>query len=127
MSKKRVLLVDDNNAVRSAVRRLFNSHPDFEVSGDAENGREAIAKAESLKPDLIVLDLAMPVMNGLEAAPALRKVAPKARLILLTAHNGPEVDRLSQAAGLHAVIPKSEAAFRLIEQAQALLSPGKEI
>jgi len=76
MPKKRVQLVDDNVVVRAAVRRLFDSHPDFEVCGEAENGREAVEKAENLKPDLIILDLAMPVMNGLEAAPLLRRCCP---------------------------------------------------
>jgi two-component system nitrate/nitrite response regulator NarL len=126
MRKKRVLLVDDNSIVRSAVRRLFDSYPDFKVSGEAENGREGIEKAASLKPDLIVLDLAMPVMNGLDAASEIRKVLPGARLILLTAHNGPEVERLSRAAGVHAVVPKSQAAAKLIAQARALLTPGQE-
>ena len=123
VSKKRVLLADDNVVVRSAVRRLFSAHPDFEVSGEAENGLDALQKAQSLRPDLIVLDLAMPVMNGLEAAPALRKLLPTTPLILLTAHNGPEVERLSREAGLDAVVPKNQASSRLVEQARALLKP----
>jgi two-component system response regulator NreC len=122
MAKKRVQLVDDNAVVRTAVRRLFDSHPDFEVCGEAENGREAIEKAERLKPDLIVLDLAMPVMNGLEAAPLLRRVLPDVWLILFTVHDGPEVNRFSLEAGIQAVVPKSEAAVNLIAQAQALLA-----
>jgi DNA-binding NarL/FixJ family response regulator len=81
MPKKRVLVVDDNALVRSMVRQLFESDADFEVSGEAENGRDAIQKAENLKPNLIILDLAMPVMTGIEAAPLLRKVLPDARLI----------------------------------------------
>src|ERR1700730_2782799 len=108
MAKKRVLLVDDNANVRTAVRRLFNSHADLEVCGEAENGREAVEKAPRLQPDLIILDLSMPVMNGLEAAPLLIKSLPNVWLILFTAHNGPEVDRLSTAAGIHAVVPKSK-------------------
>ena len=68
MSKKKVLLVDDSATVREAVRPLFDFHPDFEVCGEAEHGREAVEKAPSLRPDLIILDLSMPVMNGLEAA-----------------------------------------------------------
>lgn len=122
MPAKRILLVDDNRTVRSAVRRLFASRSDFTVVGEAENGHEAIDKAQELKPDLIVLDLAMPVMNGLDAAPTLKKLLPDTRLILLTAHNGPEVERLSRAAGIHAIVPKSQASAKLIEQAQALLT-----
>ena len=84
MPKKRVLLVDDNAVVLSAGRRLFDSHPDFEVSGEADNGREAIEKAEHFKPDLIILDLAMPVMTGLDAAPVLRKCCPSGLYCSLT-------------------------------------------
>ena len=60
--------MDDNGTMRYAVRRLFNSHPKFEVCGEAEHGREAVEKAPNLLPDLIILDHSMPVMNGLEAA-----------------------------------------------------------
>ena len=66
--------MDDNATVRGAVRPLFDSHPNFEVCGEAEHGREAVEKAPGLRPDLIVLDLSMPVMNGLEAAPLLLKI-----------------------------------------------------
>ena len=65
--------------------------PDFVVSGEAKNGCDAIEKAESLRPDLIILDLAMPVMTGLDAAPVLRKMLPDSRLILLSPHDGPKL------------------------------------
>jgi chemotaxis response regulator CheB len=64
MSRKKVLLVDDSAMVRNAVRPLFDSHPKFVVCGEAEHGRDAIEKAPSLRPDLIVLDMVMPVMHG---------------------------------------------------------------
>jgi len=122
MSKKRVLLVDDSATVRDALRPLFDSHPYFEVCGEAEHGREAVEKAPSLRPDLIILDLFMPVMNGLEAAPLLITILPHVWLILFTAHEGLEVQQLSQAAGIHAVVPKSKAATHLIAQAEALVA-----
>jgi two-component system, NarL family, nitrate/nitrite response regulator NarL len=122
MSKKKVLLVDDSAIVREAVRPLFDSHPDFEVCGEAEHGREAIEKAPSLRPDLIILDLFMPVMSGLEAAPLLIKILPHVWLILFTAHDGHEVQQLSRAAGIHAVVPKSKAATDLVAQAEALIA-----
>src|SRR6478752_3731837 len=107
MRKKRVLLVDDNAVVRMAVRRLFTSHPKFEVCGEASHGREAVEKAPSLRPDLIVLDLSMPVMNGLETAKLLSKILPDAWIILLTSHEFPEVHRLLREVGIHSVVPKS--------------------
>jgi DNA-binding NarL/FixJ family response regulator len=120
-TKKRVFLVDDNSDIRKAVGRLFHVHPNFEVVGEAEHGREAVEKAPTLRPDLIVLDLSMPVMNGLEAAPLLVKILPNVWIILFTAHDGPEVDRLASAVGIHAVVPKSKASTHLIPQAEALI------
>src|ERR1700682_561336 len=120
MSKKKVLLVDDSATVREAVRPLFDSHPNFVVCGEAEHGREAIEKAPSLRPDLVVLDLVMPVMNGLEAAPLLIKILPNVWLILLTTHDCPELAQFARSAGIHAVVPKSKAVTHLIAQAETL-------
>ena len=87
---------------------------------EAEYGREAVEKAPSLRPDLIVLDLVMPVMNGLEAAQLLTKILPHVWLILLTSHDWPGLSRDARSAGIHAVVPKSEAGSHLIAQAEAL-------
>jgi DNA-binding NarL/FixJ family response regulator len=119
---KTVLIVDDNAVVRAPLRRLLESHPEFEVSGEAENGQDAIDKAELLKPDLIILDLAMPIMNGFEAAAILRKMLPQVRLILFTAHDGNQVHRLAQAAGINAVVAKGKSSSALIAQAKALVA-----
>ena len=126
MPKKRVLLVDDNCAVRSFVRQLFELEPDFEISGEAENGCAAVEKAKNLKPDLVILDLSMPVMTGLDAAPLLRKLLPNTRIILFTVQEGSEVERLALAAGIHAVVSKNQAASTLILQAQVLLASIKQ-
>ena len=120
MPKKKVLLVDDNAIVRSAVRPLFDSHRRFVVCGEAEHGREAVEKASSLRPDLIVLDMSMPVMNGLEAAPLLITILPNVLLILFTTHDFPELQQVARAAGIHAVVLKGTAATQLIAQAEAL-------
>jgi DNA-binding NarL/FixJ family response regulator len=120
MSKKRVLLVDDNATIRNAIRPLFDSHPSFEVCGEAEHGQEAVEKAPSLRPDLVILDLVMPVMNGLEAAPLLIKILPDVWIILFTDHEFPEVQRLAREVGIHAVVPKSKASTHLIAQAETL-------
>jgi two-component system, NarL family, nitrate/nitrite response regulator NarL len=122
MPKKRVLVVDDNSVVRSWVRQLFELESDFEISGEAENGREAVDKAENLKPDLIILDLSMPAMTGLDAAPLLRELLPDTRIILFTVQDGSEVERLARAAGIHAVVSKNQAPSQLILQAHAVLA-----
>jgi len=124
---KRVLLVDDNAVVRFFVRQLFESQPDFEISGEAENGTDAVEKAGTLKPDLIILDLIMPIMNGLDAAPLLKKLLPDTLIILFTQQEGGEVERLAQEAGIDAVVSKSQAASELVLKAQAMLaSPEQE-
>ena len=123
MAKARVFLVDDNADIRKTVRRLFHVHPRFEVVGEAEHGRDAVEKAPSLRPDLIVLDLSMPVMNGLEAAPLLIKVLPNVWIILLTAHEFPQIHRLLREKGIHAVVPKDQADTHLIPQAESLIYP----
>ena len=121
MAKKRIFVVDDNPVMRSMVRQLFESTASYDVAGEAENGRDAIEKAKSLKPDLIILDLSMPVMSGLEAAPFLKKVAPQTPLILFTVHEGREVERLARAAGIQAIVSKNKAS-ELIPRAQSLLA-----
>jgi two-component system nitrate/nitrite response regulator NarL len=123
MRTKRVLLVDDNAIVRSFLRKIFEAEADFEISGEAENGREAVEKAEKLKPDLIILDLTMPVMTGLDAAPLLKQLLPDTLIILFTQHEGSEVERRAQAAGIDAVVSKTQVASELVLKAQALLAP----
>ena len=122
---RRVLVVDDNAAVRTLVRQLFVLEPDFEIAGEAENGREAVEKAANLKPELVILDLVMPVMNGLDAAPELRKILPEIKIILFTVEQGSEVDRLASQAGINAIILKDNAP-RLISQARLLLEPKED-
>jgi two-component system, NarL family, nitrate/nitrite response regulator NarL len=121
MSKTRVFLVDNSATIRNAVRPLFDSHAKFEAVGEAEHGREAVERAADLRPDLIVLDLSMPVMSGLEAAPLLIKILPRVWLILFTLYDSPDIQRLSQQAGIHAVVLKNNASTHLIPQAQALV------
>jgi two-component system, NarL family, nitrate/nitrite response regulator NarL len=121
MPKKRVLLVDDNTAVRLLVRQLFELEPDFEIAGEAENGQEAVDKAANLKPDLVILDLSMPVMTGLDAAPLLRKLLPDTSIILFTVHEGSEIQRLANESGVDSIVSKSQVATELIPRAQALL------
>jgi two-component system nitrate/nitrite response regulator NarL len=121
MSKKKVLLVDDSGYTQGSAA-FVRLHPKFRVVGEAEHGREAVEIAPKLQPDLIVLDMSMPVMNGLEAAPLLIKHLPKVWLILFTSYYLPEVERLSRAAGIHAIVPKDKAATHLIPQAEALFA-----
>ena len=116
-----VLVVDDNAAIRRAICELFTHEPDFEVCGEAENGREAIEKAQQLQPALIVTDLSMPLMNGLEETRILRKHMPAVPVIICSVHTGPTVDKEALDAGASAVVGKSEAVAVLIAKARELL------
>ena len=89
MPVRSVLVVDDNPLVRRMLCELFTREGDFDVCGEAENGREAIEKAHLLRPNLIVTDLSMPVMNGLEETRVLKKLMPAVPVIIFTAHSDP--------------------------------------
>ena len=117
---KLVLLVDDNRQMRQALRMLFESEPGFEVAGEAEHGQEAIEKAVVLNPHLIVLDLEMPVMNGLQAAPALLKRVPEVVIIMFTLFADGTIENIARGIGIHAVVSKDKA-HTLIPTAHTLL------
>jgi DNA-binding NarL/FixJ family response regulator len=118
---KSVLIVDDHEAIRRELRRLFQSLPEFTVCGEAVDGADAISKAEQLSPDLVILDLAMPEMNGLEAAGALRYMLPDATLFLLTAYHTRELELAALQQGVHAVFSKYDNLDGLISRARTKL------
>jgi CheY-like chemotaxis protein len=115
----RILIADDSPAVRTALRKLLEGAAPWEIT-DASNGEEAIAKAQELKPDLIVLDLVMPTMDGLTAARELSKLLPQVPLILHTLHSSPQVDLEAQKVGIRQVVPKAES-HTLIEAIKKIL------
>jgi DNA-binding NarL/FixJ family response regulator len=81
-----ILIVDDHVAARTAIRSLLDQH-DMEVCGEAENGKQAIEKVKELRPDLVLLDINMPVMNGIEAAHQIRRIAPSTKILFFTIHD----------------------------------------
>ena len=117
---KRVLIVDDHLAMRRAVTRVLQSQSNVEVCGEAENGRVAIEQAQRLKPDLIVLDLSMPIMNGLEAARILRRMMPDVPILMYTSFATSNLAEEALAAGVSRVSTKSSPPA-LIEDLQILL------
>lgn len=118
---KCVLIVDDNASIRQALCELFKREADFEVCGEAENGKVAIEKAQLLRPDLIVLDLSMPVMNGFEAARVLKRVMPTVPLIMYSAFGDEFAEHQARLIGISEVVSKSEHASVLIHKARGLL------
>jgi DNA-binding NarL/FixJ family response regulator len=104
----RILIADDNAMVRRALRRLIESHSDWQVCGEAMGGQEAIERARELHPDVLVMDLVMPGMNGFEAARQLAEVEPKLPILLCTVQISSYVVEKAQKLGIKGAVPKSE-------------------
>jgi DNA-binding NarL/FixJ family response regulator len=119
--RKAVLIADDNAFVRTALYEFFQREPDFFVCGMAENGREAVEEAGRLHPDLIVLDVTMPVMNGMEAARLLRQMMPEVPLIMYSATNDEVAKRTARSMGISEIISKSQRVSVLIHAARGLV------
>jgi CheY-like chemotaxis protein len=119
-----VLIVDDHAAIRVAVRELFESSLESIICREAENGAVAIEKAREGQPDLVILDLSMPVMDGFETARALRKLFPAISLVMLTAHYMETTKQAAEQAGIFAVFSKHQDLSPLIEHARTLLPVG---
>ena len=117
---KSVLLVDDHESVRIGLRRAFESSGFSCV--EATHGAHAVALTTEFVPDLIVTDLSMPVMNGLDAATILRKKLPHTPIILYTMYADTEVERLAAAAGIAAVVSKSDPVADLLRKAKTLVA-----
>lgn len=113
-----ILIVDDHEAIRRQLRCLFRPHPEFAVCGEAVHGVDAIEMAQRLSPDLIILDLAMPEMNGLEAAAALKYILPAAPIFLLTVHYSRELELAALASGISAVFSKHDDLDALVRRAR---------
>ena len=119
-----ILIVDDHPAIRKALRAAFEDQPGFTVCGEAEDGFDAIGKARRLAPDMIVLDLRMPVMDGLEAARELRRLFPQMPLMMLTCYHSSAAEKQALASGVTAVFSKPDGMQNLIWQARAVLMPA---
>jgi len=118
---KTILIVDDNADIRQALCEQFKCESDFEVCGEAVNGKEAIAKARELQPDLIVLDLSMPVMNGLDAARILKQMMPLTPLIMYSLFGDAFAEQQARLIGISEVVSKSQPAAILVRKARKLL------
>jgi DNA-binding NarL/FixJ family response regulator len=120
MSALRILIADDHEVVRAGVRSLLESQPDCEICGEAVTGRQVVALAQQLKPDVAILDITMPELNGLEATRQIRKVAPAVQILILSVHESEELVREIIDAGAQGYILKSDAGRELTAAMQAL-------
>lgn len=120
MKAVHILIADDHELVRRGARALLESQPGWKVVGEAGTGREAVEKARTLKPDVAIVDISMPELNGLEATRQILKAVPKTEVIILTLHDSEQVVRTVLEAGARGYVLKSDAERTLIEAVEAV-------
>lgn len=120
MSVLRILIADDHEVARKGIRALLESHVGWEVCAEARDGREAVECASRLKPDVLLLDIGMPNLNGLDAARQILATTPAARILILTVHDSEQVVREVLAAGARGFLLKSDAGRDLVTAVEAV-------
>ncbi|MFC1922632.1 response regulator [Chloroflexota bacterium] len=130
MNKIRVLLADDHTILRDGIRALLDDQADIEVIGEAEDGQATVKMTAQLQPDVVVMDIAMPLLNGLEATRQIQRDYPQVKVLILTMHENEEYIRQVLAAGALGYVLKDAAAhdllgaIRAVYQGEAVLSPA---
>lgn len=125
MTPRRVLVVDDSEDLRLLLRMRMERLEGLDVVGEAEDGMQAVEMAAALQPDLVVLDLAMPRMDGLEALPLIREAAPGVRVVVLSGFNQSTMSEKAMAAGADGYVVKGGPLHELFEVVEALLEPSR--
>ena len=120
MSALRILIADDHEVARNGIRCVLESHAGWEVCGEATDGREAVERVGRLKPDVLLLDIGMPNLNGLDATRQILAMMPEARILILTVHDSEQVVREVLAAGARGFLLKSDAGRDLLAAVEAL-------
>lgn len=120
----RLLVADDNENVRRTLRKLLSSEADFEVVCEAINGAEAVSKATEYRPDVVLLDITMPTMDGLEAARILKRELPSIQIIIVSQHDSRGFKWSALAAGVNGYVVKGDAARDLIPELRRIQGLG---
>ncbi len=120
MNRLRILVADDHEIVRRGLISLIKSHPDWEICAEADNGRQAVEKANQTKPDIAILDIGMPVLNGLEATRQILREHPAVRILILTITDTDQAVQAVLDAGARGFLLKSDAARDLVTAVEAL-------
>jgi len=123
MMMKSVLIADDHEMIRKALCNLFASQDDFEVCAEAENGKEAVEMAEVFHPDLVLLDLSMPVMNGIEAACEVKRLMPMVPIIVFSEYGDVFSEPEARKTGISAVVSKDANLSVLLDRARSVFYP----
>ena len=117
----RILVADDHAVMRRGLRGLLETHADWHVCGEAGNGQEAVEMTIRLTPEVVVLDLTMPELHGLDAAKAIRAAVPATEVLIFTMHESEELIRAAMASGVRAVVVKSDVEGHLLAAVESLL------
>jgi DNA-binding NarL/FixJ family response regulator len=120
MKPLRILVADDHDLIRRGVKTLLESHSDWEVCAEAKTGREAVTKAEELKPDILILDISMPDLNGVDAARRIRKASANTEILILSVHYSDQLIREIVNAGVRGYIVKSDSDRDLVMAVETL-------
>lgn len=120
----RVLVVDDHAVIRRGVQQILHPYPEWELCGEADSGEEAIKLAETLKPEIIIMDVSMPGLNGLEASRVIHGRLPETKILLLTLHSSPELVRTAFRAGARGYVLKSDAEHELVRALRVIAGEG---
>ena len=123
----RVLIVDDHAFIRRGVQTILHPFPEWEFCGEADNGKDAIRMADELKPEVIIMDVSMPGLNGIEATRAIRKAQPGVKIVLLTLHESTELVRNAFRAGASGYLLKTDAEQELVKALTAVVGEGSYI
>jgi DNA-binding NarL/FixJ family response regulator len=123
----RVLIVDDHAFIRRGVQTILHPFPEWEFCGEADNGRDAIRMAGELKPEIIIMDVSMPGLNGIEATRAIRKTQPAVKIVLLTLHESADLVRNAFRAGARGYLLKTDAEQELVRALIAVIGDGTYI
>jgi two-component system response regulator NreC len=120
----RILVADDHPVIRKSVRQILDSHPRFEVCGEAHDGAAAIDEAHRLKPDVIVMNITMPVLNGIDAAREIKASLPELAIVILSTHADKQFIEQAKKSGARAYVAKTTAAEALVKAIEAAVLDG---
>lgn len=124
MKSARLLIVDDHEIFRRGLRALLEPYADWKICGEAVDGNDAVSQCESLKPDIVVMDVTMPGLNGLEASRLIKKSAPDTQVVIITQHDSPQIRAAARDAGAAAFVTKSSVGSELVSAIKNLAKDG---
>ena len=121
MKNARLLIVDDHEIFRRGLRALLEPSSEWQICGEAVDGLDAVEQCKSLKPDIVVLDVSMPGLNGLEAARLIRRENPESKIVIITQHDSPQIRSAALEAGARAFVTKSAVGSELVSALRNLI------